>query len=788
MHMACSMKRKAFSFISAAVMLLGAFSSCSQKYEMDLPFALNRVEMKFASSGNSYYVLVYSDGAWTASLDKEVSWVSLSRTSGHGNSQIMVTADLNTGTSRGVNLIVKHGTQTREMYISQEAGNAEAGNYNLVKTRVDVLKKAATCRVMAGTDLDEQTLADVQTTVQYATEAEDWVHDIAVTANRVSFRVDENTTGEARSATVELSFPRARWDTPVTAFFQINQSVSEPSEVSATVNPIAGKNLLWDEEDHIALLDADGVTVIAAEMNSDPASTASFLFNADAVKEGIFAAVYPEALVTNWGGGKVYIALPAEQDYMPSISKVADLAVLAGKKEGTDIVFQSACSLLKIKVSGSGTLKELSLTAGIPIAGNGTVDMSAATPVYEPLAADGLSEIKVVLPGEGVSLPVETYVAVPSINLGRLRVSATSDHWSGSITCESESVGVVNDIVPLEAISLELPSETVDLSAGGAWANCYLVEDEQPKMYSIDIRRRDGSVPAGKITRSSILWQTDPFVLNYLAIDAAEGKLYFRKETAGNAHIAVLDDQGLIRWSWHIWAPAEPVETRKIGDYTFMDRNLGALKAAVSDYSNASIGMHYQWGRKDPFPPAKATAASGNGFRSTVYPDNISFVTAQDGVSQEIADANPTTYYWGSGASGKQDWRDVQDDALWATASSNSNPCPSGWTVASNDALSLIPERLKQAEYVSRVGITIQDDEGKSMLFVPGGAYRRSVSSASELANMSDGWIWSSTPMEMGTYRGSYRLWYQSNTNNRRIDTTYPQRRWGGNVRCVKTK
>lgn len=786
--MACSMKRKVFSFISAALMLLGVFSSCSQKYEMDLPFALNRVEMKFASSGNSYYVLVYSQGAWTASLDQDVSWVSLSRTSGSGNSQIMVTADLNTGTSRGVTLVVKHGSETKEMYISQEAGNADAGNYKLVKTRVDVLKKAATGRVMAGTDLDELTLAAVTTNVQYATEAEDWVHDIVVSATRVTFRVDENTTGQTRSATVELSFPRARWDTPVTAFFQINQSVSEPSEVSATLQPLGDNNLLWHEEDQIALLDADGVTVIPAEMYSEPSATANFLFNADAVKEGVFAAVYPEDRVTNWGGGKVYIALPVEQNYMPTIEKAADLAILSGKKEGSDLVFQSACSLLKVNVSGSGTLKELALTAGIPIAGNGTVDMSAATPVYEPLASDGLSEITVVLPDEGVSLPVETYVVIPSCNLGRLRISATSDHWSGSITCETESVGVVNEIIPLETINLELPAETEDLSAGGAWANCYLVEDFQQKMYSIDIRRRDGSVPADDITRSSILWQTDPFVLNYLAIDEARGKLYFRTETSGNAHIAVLNKQGTVRWSWHIWVPAEPVETRRLGDYTFMDRNLGAIKAAANDYSNASIGMHYQWGRKDPFPPATATANSGNGHRSTVYPDNITFVTAQDGVSQEVADANPATYYWGSGASGKQDWRDVQDDALWASASSNANPCPSGWTVASNDALSLIPERLKAAEYVSRVGITIQDDEGKSMLFVPGGAYRRSVSSASELANMSDGWIWSSTPMDMGTYRGSYRLWYQSNTNNRRIDTTYPQRRWGGNVRCVKTK
>ena len=71
-----------------AALMLGA-SACSQRYELHLPLSLNREKMEFKKEGASYYVLVYTDNNWTASLSEEASWLSLSRTSGSGNAQIM---------------------------------------------------------------------------------------------------------------------------------------------------------------------------------------------------------------------------------------------------------------------------------------------------------------------------------------------------------------------------------------------------------------------------------------------------------------------------------------------------------------------------------------------------------------------------------------------------------------------------------------------------------------------------------------------------------------------------
>ncbi len=771
--------------------LLLAAAGCSQRYELDLPLALNRTEMRFEASGNSYYVMVYCRGAWTARLDKDVPWVSLSRTEGVGNSQIMVSTDLNRGVSRGVSLLVSGDAGTREMYISQKSGNSEAGNYKLVKEGLEMLRKAATGRIAAGTDLDEATLAGVQSSVEYAQgDSQPWIHDIQVSAARVTFRVDENNTGAARSATVNLSFPLARWDTPVQAFFQVNQSVAEPVEMKASLSPVeGGAQPVWAEGDRLLLLDTDGSNTFPAEVYSAEGADATLLFNEEAVQSGVSGGVYPEDCISRWSGGKVYVHLPDTRPVVTRLAQAEHLALLAGKKVNDGIRLGGACALLRLDLQGTGKLLQLNLLAASALTGDGTIDMAGDKPVYVP-SAEGNPQITVDIPAEGITLPAQLYVAVPEGNLGSLLVSAVTSSWSGCVSGEPQAAAAAGSVVALQELSFSIPSEATDLTRGGKWANCFMVDGEQEAMYSVDIRRPDGSVPAADISRCSILWQTAPGVVDYLAIDEAASKLYFHKspDNPGSAHVAVLGGDGAVRWSYHIWAPATPVEERVIGSWTFMDRNVGAVRADAKDYSNASIGMHYQWGRKDPFPPAKGTAASGNGMRSKVYPDNIVFVTAQDGVSQEVADATPNTYYWGSGASGKQDWRDVQDDNLWASASSNANPCPYGWMVPSNDALGVIPERLKAADYVSRVGITIKDDKGKDMLFVPGGAYRRSTSAASELANMSDGWIWSSTPFDIAPYRGSYRLWYQSNTNNRRIDSTYPHRRWGGNVRCVKVQ
>ena len=83
----------------------------------------------------------------------------------------------------------------------------------------------------------------------------------------------------------------------------------------------------------------------------------------------------------------------------------------------------------------------------------------------------------------------------------------------------------------------------------------------------------------------------------------------------GNVGLAAYDIDGEILWSWHIWLTDKPTDLIT-GNYTFMDRNLGATIAPNTANSRlsfvneqermATYGFYYQWGRKDPIfgPPA----------------------------------------------------------------------------------------------------------------------------------------------------------------------------------------
>ena len=84
--------------------------------------------------------------------------------------------------------------------------------------------------------------------------------------------------------------------------------------------------------------------------------------------------------------------------------------------------------------------------------------------------------------------------------------------------------------------------------------------------------------------------------------------LYIRvnRNTYGNVGLAAYDENDNIVWSWHIWIQPE-VGTVSLGDFTLMDRNLGATYSPSGDdsFNNdnvaAGYGFYYQWGRKDPF-------------------------------------------------------------------------------------------------------------------------------------------------------------------------------------------
>lgn len=160
----------------------------------------------------------------------------------------------------------------------------------------------------------------------------------------------------------------------------------------------------------------------------------------------------------------------------------------------------------------------------------------------------------------------------------------------------------------------------------------------------------------------------------------------------GNALVAAKIGNNIV-WSWHIWVVDDPgtiYDTSSSShalssaydvtyEMTWMDRNLGALKPASSSWSgevsDPTVGLYYQWGRKDPFAPYAAYDLAGNQI--------LLSVSADEGITLSDALNNPMVSYrrW-TGSNGQGSWvKGAAEKDITPNAKTVFDPCPEGWRV-----------------------------------------------------------------------------------------------------------
>lgn len=190
----------------------------------------------------------------------------------------------------------------------------------------------------------------------------------------------------------------------------------------------------------------------------------------------------------------------------------------------------------------------------------------------------------------------------------------------------------------------------------------------------------------------------DGFATFYVTVD---------ETTYGNVGLAAYDANGTILWSWHIWIQPE-VKVVRLGDYTVMDRNLGATYAPADNNYNtakffANIGLYYQWGRKDPFFPPKSKTNTDNSTDVWFKKENgvwkkqmQNSVSTKNLIPQSVK--HPLEFY----SSGNSLWQtsfltlDAEPNDLWGYVGSAGtpgesfaktmyDPCPPGYRVMQHD-------------------------------------------------------------------------------------------------------
>ena len=270
-------------------------------------------------------------------------------------------------------------------------------------------------------------------------------------------------------------------------------------------------------------------------------------------------------------------------------------------------------------------------------------------------------------------------------------------------------------------------------------ANCIVVTDS--KTYSIDATvRGNGVLPEGLDESEKnglnldlipddvkLIWQEEAGWITSLSFNKEKKQIEFAtKGTPGNALVASMTEYGLILWSWHIWNPGEGVEIDKV--------NLGSTS---KEFGNPGVfGLHYQWGRKEPFPSGskiKYIVADGNVTVRSYYDDKGNAVdftrSGATGLHNTLQTCivYPTEYQTNKWLSGTVDYLKTGCDDLWGGESKKKtllDPCPAGYRVSrASDFMN--PKELKQtyyAEWTEFGGWNVQQRVGEdweTLLYIP---------------------------------------------------------------------
>ena len=255
---------------------------------------------------------------------------------------------------------------------------------------------------------------------------------------------------------------------------------------------------------------------------------------------------------------------------------------------------------------------------------------------------------------------------------------------------------------------LSLLNQQIDLSQ--KYSNCYPIFQKDTR-YIIDVTRKGESEERIKPDSVNVFWQSKRALVPYSSYDAENGKFTFfvghddvknddgevvdTRMPQGNAVVAAYANGGEVVWSWHLWLTGSDIEASTIQTSAgeFMDRNLGAYHngngSTNADDLYHSIGVYYQWGRKDPMAGPKDYRFSKN---EDIYVYNAydtflrwHYVDAEEDAkagTEEYARNNPMTFVLGS-KTNDYDWLYTShNDALWSAEKKSLNdPCPRGWRV-----------------------------------------------------------------------------------------------------------
>lgn len=345
-----------------------------------------------------------------------------------------------------------------------------------------------------------------------------------------------------------------------------------------------------------------------------------------------------------------------------------------------------------------------------------------------------------------------------------------------------------------------------DLAETGT-SNCYIINSAG--IYSFPPVKGNSSESAGNVKSVKVLWEssgTDEKVsqgdlLNSVRYDS--GRIIIRTHDIlreGNAVVAAVDDKGDILWSWHIWITDYPQEQIYAnGGCVLMDRNLGAI--STSPGYVGSLGLLYQWGRKDPFIGSRniqkslkgqsskswfaswVSSGSSTGTIEYSIANPMTFITSplnvedpiySDPIYSRTDDINREDF-------NREDWLfSESNDSLWTNIKTIYDPCPEGWRVpdGGKDGVwgAIMLSNTGYDSYNKGLSYTVNPN---TISWYPASGYRR-INDGDLIKTGVCGMYWTTSTLDN---RSGYLIF---DVNGKIYPTVYGGRASGFSVRCQK--
>ena len=450
----------------------------------------------------------------------------------------------------------------------------------------------------------------------------------------------------------------------------------------------ASMRTVWMPKDNIGIVAVrssmgDNETINEFVTDIEAASETAVFHGAVPMVEEYYA-FYPYSESLKNSKGTFIFTIPQEQRYVAGSfdPKAAPMVAKAARGESFD--FQNLCGLLALQLTGEETVSSITFLAE-DISGN-NVQVSGTYGVNMTYEVDPVIELEegqtsvILLCDTPVQLSQQAtpfYFVLPPAEYNNFRIIIRTSDDKIMIKEGTKPLTVTRSHVkPTSALDY-VENVYLDLSEEG-WANCYIVSGTGSYEFDSDVI---GNGEFGLIAGSNfhtedvtispvsaeLLWEDRPNLL--LGVELKDNKVrFYSTGKEGNALIAVKDADGNILWSWHIWCTDIPVDqtyVNSIGTFTVQDRNLGATRAdrGVDDEWKESMGVYYQWGRKDPFVNKLYTVGSNP-------------ITIQESIK------TPNVFAYGS----NNVWSTESNNNMWTRVQKTIyDPCPVGYKVASKD-------------------------------------------------------------------------------------------------------